>query len=666
MSSEPQRLYPPLYYRPLPPIPKKKLSFKRDTRNNNGLYNTEVTTIQPHELTDPFGKTHDCRGSIVKKCLKYSIDVACIPITIPDDNFSKIQDQLTILEKLRDSSNILKFYGLSRFGNQLFMIFEWAELGNLLEVSIAFGICRGISFLNSCLILHHDIRCANIMMTPHLEPKITNFRYAIDKNKINNEYYESVSNVDDIINWMAPEKILNSRYNEKCEMFSFGMLLWELAFEIIPYKGWDVQRIKNHVLNNHRENLNIKLNNEEKLQESYFKIIKNTWHHNPQERSNLQSVLLDLDKLVSNYHQNGFSQKDKAIKWIEGAIKQRVIKSIGWSELKFHERVGAGNFGTVFKAFWPNIHNYVVYKKLLISSDIQFKIWEAFKHELQIQSRAHDCENIIRVLGISKRDLSLYLSNNFEKLDWNKKFRLALDITNGLHYLHKENILHRDLHARNIVIHQGKAKITDFGNSKSMNTMTKIHDHIFGNISYIAPEVLRKKPYTKYSDIYSLGVLLWELSSGKPPFKTQVDYTIVTTILSGNREERMPDTPNEYYELYNECWDDRPERRHKVEYVYDVLEKLLLVNNDDVLVQRGTQPISIPGYLTPPPSNISIMSSRSDVSLINNDSSTSIDTSTNVGSSVAVSSSVKVNSLQISIKVCSKRIWARLTGRQER
>ncbi len=62
------------------------------------------------------------------------------------------------------------------------------------------------------------------------------------------------------------------------------------------------------------------------------------------------------------------------------------------------------------------------------------------------------------------------------------------------------------MHARNIVIHQGKAKITDFGNSKSMNTVTKLHDGIFGNIPYIAPEILKaydtkQVPYTKQSDI---------------------------------------------------------------------------------------------------------------------------------------------------------------------
>ncbi len=56
---------------------------------------------------------------------------------------------------------------------------------------------------------------------------------------------------------------------------SFGMLLWELAFEKIPYQDWDVSKIKSHVLNKNRETLNIELINDKRLQEGYFEIIKN-------------------------------------------------------------------------------------------------------------------------------------------------------------------------------------------------------------------------------------------------------------------------------------------------------------------------------------------------------------------------------------------------------
>ncbi|CAI2179348.1 954_t:CDS:2 [Funneliformis geosporum] len=116
-------------------------------------------------------------------------------------------------------------------------------------------------------------------------------------------------------------------------------------------------------------------------------------------------------------------------------------------------------------------------------------------------------------------DLQNYLENNFKTLTWNDKKKLALQIANGLNYLHNENILHRDL---NIVIHDGYAKITDFGISKNMNTQnSSIHIGTFGRIPYVDPEKLKNLDfqYVKASDIYSYGVIMWEISSGFPPFK---------------------------------------------------------------------------------------------------------------------------------------------------
>ncbi|CAG8476103.1 17632_t:CDS:2 [Funneliformis caledonium] len=116
--------------------------------------------------------------------------------------------------------------------------------------------------------------------------------------------------------------------------------------------------------------------------------------------------------------------------------------------------------------------------------------------------------------------------------------------------------------------------------------MTRIHDKLFGNIPYVAPEILKagkseQDPYTKYSDVYSLGVLLWNISSGKAPFKDQKVYTISTSILSGIREERIQNTPDEYFVLYSKCWNDVPEERHHVEDVYEVLERLLENYNEE-------------------------------------------------------------------------------------
>lgn len=118
-----------------------------------------------------------------------------------------------------------------------------------------------------------------------------------------------------------------------------------------------------------------------------------------------------------------------------------------------------------------------------------------------------------------------------------------------------------------------------------MNTAIILHEKIFGNIRYAAPEILKVKnikqnPYTKYTDIYSLGVLFWVISSGQNPFEDQSDYTVIAAILSGRREERIKNTPDKYYELYSQCWNNEPEKRCAIDYVYNALKRLLENGNE--------------------------------------------------------------------------------------
>ncbi|CAI2185218.1 16059_t:CDS:2, partial [Funneliformis geosporum] len=117
-------------------------------------------------------------------------------------------------------------------------------------------------------------------------------------------------------------------------------------------------------------------------------------------------------------------------------------------------------------------------------------------------------------------NLQCYLKNKFKVLSWNNKKNLAFQIADGLNYLHNENVLHRDLHSKNIVIHNDNAKITDFGISKIENNPTR-HLGPCGSSAYMEPQILKdhKFIYIKASDIYSYGVLMWEISSGYSPFK---------------------------------------------------------------------------------------------------------------------------------------------------
>ncbi|CAG8595437.1 12954_t:CDS:2 [Cetraspora pellucida] len=182
-------------------------------------------------------------------------------------------------------------------------------------------------------------------------------------------------------------------------------------------------------------------------------------------------------------------------------------------------------------------------------------------------------------------DLQNYLRKYHPSLIWRQRLILAFQITNGLHYLHSKEIIHCDLHDKNVVIKNGNAKIIDFGNAKNINAPTKIHidNGLVGVIPYLAPELLSRFnniPYSKKMDIYSLGMLFWVLTSGRRPFDEQLNpgfiecVSLYSLIIQGKKEEIIPGTSQAYVNLYYRCWDDNPNMRPDIESVYHDLKIL--------------------------------------------------------------------------------------------
>ncbi|PKY39301.1 kinase-like protein [Rhizophagus irregularis] len=280
-------------------------------------------------------------------------------------------------------------------------------------------------------------------------------------------------------------------------------------------------------------------------------------------------------------------------KWIEEKIKNEYIRYFEYDEFSPINEIGRGSFGKVIKANLANTG--LVALKIIISknSDEHDEVNDEFIKELKLLREVDYHPKINRCLGITKDsenyilvleyanegNLRKFLKKNFTSLKWNDKIQMALDITNGLKFLHSKGIIHRDLHSKNILVNDRKLLIADLGLSKKLaEATTHSKSNKYGMREYIEPQCFKNIRYKKdkKSDIYSLGVLLWEISSGRPPFSDCPRDLIKDHIKDGNREEPIEGTPTEYRKLYQECWDGKPESRPDIEKVHEILSQLLI------------------------------------------------------------------------------------------
>ncbi|POG62470.1 kinase-like domain-containing protein [Rhizophagus irregularis DAOM 181602=DAOM 197198] len=237
--------------------------------------------------------------------------------------------------------------------------------------------------------------------------------------------------------------------------------------------------------------------------------------------------------------------------------------------------------------------------------------------EVKIQRKVNFHDNIIRCLGITKFEsdnqivnnnyimvmeyadggsLRNYLEKNFtSRLTWDDKLDVAYQLAYAVSCLHNEGIIHRDLHSGNILVHQNIIKLADFGLSKRIGASSNFQSKLFGMVPYVDPKSFSKRrnnnnqmfSLNEKSDVYSVGVLLWEISSGQPPFYAEgeeYDVSLILEISQGLRETVVPDTPEEYVKIYTKCWDGEPDNRPTIYQVVDLLKAM--ITKTDIITEN--------------------------------------------------------------------------------
>ncbi|XP_050267796.1 serine/threonine-protein kinase STY46-like isoform X9 [Quercus robur] len=177
--------------------------------------------------------------------------------------------------------------------------------------------------------------------------------------------------------------------------------------------------------------------------------------------------------------------------------------------------------------------------------------------------------------------------------------RVAIDVSKGMKYLHHNNIIHRDLKAANLLMDgNGVVKISDFGIAR-MQAQSGVMTAETGTYRWMAPEVIEHKPYDHKVDVFSFGVLLWELLTGKLPYEQLSPLQAAVGVVQKGLRPIIPkQTPQKLGELLERCWQQDPSSRPEFSEILEILQHMAKrVAAEGMDRQKGKSPRRVSAFV---------------------------------------------------------------------
>jgi len=280
-------------------------------------------------------------------------------------------------------------------------------------------------------------------------------------------------------------------------------------------------------------------------------------------------------------------------------IKRSLDKyEIDYDELEFTVNIGFGSSGKVFVGLYKGIQVAIKVLTSQFNTDV-----EEFKKEIEIMKDL-DSPYTVKLYGATTHPSlcmvmeycangSLYsLLKKNQSLTWDRLLSYSQDMARGMVFLHNAQIVHRDLKSLNLLVTQEfNIKVADFGLSRhvkpsNMDTFKKL----CGTFAYCAPEVFNGGTCTDKSDVFSMGIVIWEFlyvamtNTYEDPyseFNISYDYSLIYQTSRGLRPNIPKDTPQLIVELYLECVNGDPESRPSSLDVANQIDEIKRIFKDD-------------------------------------------------------------------------------------
>uniref|UniRef100_A0A8C2YMR8 Fibroblast growth factor receptor n=1 Tax=Chinchilla lanigera TaxID=34839 RepID=A0A8C2YMR8_CHILA len=280
-------------------------------------------------LGKPLGE--GCFGQVVMaEAIGIDKDRAARPVTVAvkmlkddatDKDLSDLVSEMEMMKMIGRHKNIINLLGACTQGGPLYVLVEYAAKGNLREylrarrppgldytfdtcklpeeqltfkdlVSCAYQVARGMEYLASQKCIHRDLAARNVLVTEDNVMKIADFGLARDVHNL--DYYKKTTNGRLPVKWMAPEALFDRVYTHQSDVWSFGVLLWEIfTLGGSPYPGIPVEELFKLLKEGHR------MDKPANCTQDLYMIMRECWHAVPSQRPTFKQLVEDLDRILT-------------------------------------------------------------------------------------------------------------------------------------------------------------------------------------------------------------------------------------------------------------------------------------------------------------------------------------------------------------------------------
>ncbi|KAJ6920967.1 hypothetical protein NC651_014519 [Populus alba x Populus x berolinensis] len=278
------------------------------------------------------------------------------------------------------------------------------------------------------------------------------------------------------------------------------------------------------------------------------------------------------------------------------------VWEIDAQQLIYEEKIANGSSGDLYKGTFCSQDVAI---KVLRGEHLDNKLQSEFNQEVLIMRKVRH-KNVVKFIGACTRPPSLCIITEFmsggsmydflhkqkESLSLQSLLRVAIDVSKGMLCLHQNNIVHRDLKTANLLMDEnGVAKVADFGVAR-VQDQSGVMTAETGTYRWMAPEVIEHKPYDHKADVFSFGIVLWELLTGKLPYEHLSPLQAAVGVVQQGLRPSIPSHSHpKLAELLDRCWQQDPSLRPDFSEILELLQQLdRMVADESQDKQKGKSP----------------------------------------------------------------------------